>query len=411
MLVEKLSQLIKKYFKLAALFLIVLLFGYYLGQNFNISLHGVRPLSKSNGNAQAVTNREVPSGVNIDFSLFWKVWDRISTDYIDKAKTDPQKLYYGAVKGLVGALGDPYTSFLDPTENQDFASELSGTFEGVGIQLGVKDKALVVIAPIDGSPAAVADVRAGDIIAKIGDKDASSLGLPQAVSLIRGKSGTEVKITLVRSDVSEPIEKILKRATIKVKSVELVKKDDVAVVKLSRFGDTTNDEWSQVIDQVVQGNYKYLVLDLRNDPGGRLQSAVRVISSFVDKNSVAVIQEDAQGNKQILYTEEDGRLKNTKVVVLINKGSASASEIVSGALRDLRKISLIGETSFGKGTVQEVEQLDGGAGLHLTTRKWLTPKEIWVHEKGLEPDFKVSVDPKDPTNDLQLTKAIEVVKK
>lgn len=408
---DKLQNFIFKNFKTFVLLILTLALGIYLGQNYNFKADPLPQISPKKSQTIQFSSKDVPDHIDIDFSLFWKVWDKISEGYIDKAKVDPQKLYYGAIKGLVGALEDPYTSFLDPKQNQTFTSELSGTFDGVGIQIGAKDKQLVVISPIDGTPASEADVRAGDVIYKVGDKEALNLTLPEAVNLIRGEAGTEIKITFLREEETEPLEKILKRATIKVKSVVLKKEGDVAVVKLTRFGDSTNSEWSQAVDQVLQDGSKYLILDLRNNPGGRLQSSVQVVSSFVDRNKVAVLQEDARGDKQPLLTTLDGRLKNIKMVVLINKGSASASEIVAGALRDLRGTTLIGETSFGKGTVQEVEELDGGAGLHLTTKKWLTPKGTWVHDRGLVPDIEVKNDPKDTTEDLQLNKGLETVKK
>lgn len=409
--VNKLQNFLLKNFKFFILLILTLALGIYLGQNYNLKIDGLPSISKKEISKVSISNQNVPQNIDIDFTLFWKVWDKISEGYIDKSKVDPQKLYYGAIKGMVESLGDPYTSFLDPTQNKEFSSELSGTFTGVGIQLGVKDKQLIVIAPIDGTPAAEGDVRAGDIIYKIDDKEALNLSLPEAVNLIRGPEGSQVKITFIRESVESPLEKTLKRSVIQVKSVVLTQKDSAAVIKINRFGDNTNVEWSSIVDEALKANSKYLVLDLRNNPGGRLQSSVEIISSFVDKGKVAVIQEDAKGNKMPLFTTEDGRLKNLKVVVLINKGSASASEIVAGALRDLRKIQLLGETSFGKGTVQEVEDLDGGAGLHLTTRKWLTPSSLWVHEKGLEPDIKVDQDKNDPSRDPQLTKALELVKK
>ncbi len=409
---NKLQNFLLKNFKFFILLILTLALGIYLGQNYNLKIDGIPSISKKETGKLSITNKDVPGNIDIDFTLFWKVWDRISEGYIDKSKVDPQKLYYGAIQGMVESLGDPYTSFLDPTQNQEFSSELSGTFSGVGIQLGVnKDKQLVVIAPLDGTPAAENDVRAGDIIYKIDNKEALNLSLPEAVNIIRGPEGSQVKITFIRENVEGPIEKTLKRAVIQVKSVVLTQKGDTAVIKITRFGDATNSEWSGIIDKAIEANSKYLVLDLRNNPGGRLQSSVEIISSFVDKGRVAVIQEDAQGNKMPLYTTEDGRLKNIKVVVLMNKGSASASEIVAGGLRDLRKIKLIGETSFGKGTVQEVENLEGGAGLHLTTRRWLTPSEFWVHEKGLEPDIKVEPDKDDPTSDPQLEEALRAIKK
>jgi carboxyl-terminal processing protease len=382
--------------------------GIYIGQNFIINLQGAPSLTKRTLAAE-IKNKAVPGSVNLDFDLFWKVWSRVTADYLDKSKADPQKLYYGAIKGVVEALGDPYTVFLDPTQNKDFNTQLSGSFEGVGMQLGVKDGKLVVIAPIDGSPAAVAGVQAGDFIAKIGTKDATGLSLYDAVSLIRGSTGSEVKITFLRDGVKNPIEKTLKRATIKVNSVTLTKKGTTALIKISQFGDTTDSEWDKTADKVLSDGFKGVVLDMRNNPGGRLESAVHIISTFVDAKKIAVQQEDQSGNKRPLFTLEDGRFKDLPVVVLINGGSASASEIVAGALRDLRGVQLTGEKSFGKGTVQEVQPFDDGSGLHLTTSKWLTPKDTWVHEKGLEPDVKIPTNKDDPTKDPQLDKALQLV--
>lgn len=408
---KKSKKLLAKYSKFGVILILTLAVGIYLGQNFVFQLSGTPSVSRRSTIAAAnIKNKDVPSNIDIDFSLFWKVWDQVSQDYLDKSKVDPQKLYYGAIKGMVNSLEDPYTVFLDPDQNKNFNTQLSGTFEGVGMQLGVKEQRLVVMAPIDGTPAALAGVKAGDFIVKIDSKDATNLSLYEAVNLIRGPAGTEIKITFAREGTPEPFEKVIKRATIKVKSVELTPKDKVAVLKINQFGDTTNDEWNQAIEEVRKGNFQKLVLDLRNNPGGRLQSAVHIISAFVDKNKIAVQQEDGSGNKIPLFTQEDARLKNLPVVVLINQGSASAAEIVAGGLRDLRGIILVGEKSFGKGTVQEVQPYEEGGGLHLTTSKWLTPKGTWVHENGLAPDIEVATQKDDSTQDPQLQKALEMVK-
>lgn len=404
---NKFSNFVKNYLKLAILLVVTLAFGIYIGQNFTISFKGMPQVTKRT--LAADISGTPPPGTNLDFELFWKVWNRISADYLDKTKADPKKLYYGAIKGVVEALGDPYTVFLEPTQNKDFNTQLSGSFEGVGMQLGVRDNKLVVIAPIDGSPAAAAGVLAGDYIVKIGEKDATGLSLYDAVNMIRGDSGTQIKVSFIREGVKNPIEKTLKRAMIKVNSVTLIKKTDIDVIKISQFGDTTDLEWDKTIDQAISDGSKGVILDLRNNPGGRLESAVHVISTFVDAKKIAVQQEDQSGNKIPLYTASDGRLRDMKIVVLINGGSASASEIVSGALRDLRGIKLVGEKSFGKGTVQEVQPFPDGSGLHLTTSKWLTPKDVWVHEKGLEPDLKVSPNRDDPSKDPQLEKALELI--
>lgn len=347
---------------------------------------------------------------NVDFALFWNVWDKLKKTYFDRTKLDVKTMYYGAVSGMVAALGDPYTAFLTPDQNKENKQELSGTFEGIGAQLGYKDKNIVVIAPLPDSPAEKAGILAGDLILKIDDRFTVGMTLPEAVAKIRGKRGTKVKLAIrhEKSDSSTEIE--IARDNIIVKSVTLTYKNQVAVIKLSQFGDNSNDEWNKAVTEIVNKGsaVKGVVLDLRNNPGGYLTGSVYIASEFL-ASGVVVIQEDGNGQKQNYSVDRQGRLVNKPLVVLVNQGSASASEIVAGALQDYKRARLVGLPSFGKGTIQDAQDLEEGAGLHVTVAKWLTPKGRWINGTGLTVDEKVEMDIKDPTKDPQLEKAIAML--
>ncbi len=351
---------------------------------------------------------------NIDFSLFWQVYDALPAKYLDKSAIDGNKILYGAISGMVKSLGDPYTAFLDPKQNQNVTDELSGSFQGVGIQIGFdKDKRLAVIAPLKGTPAERAGVLAKDLILKIDNKNTFDMTLPEAVDLIRGAAGTKVKLTLARSGVDKPIEKDLERAQITVKSVELEFKDvkggQVAVIHVSRFGETTNKEWDDAVSEVLKKNVRRLVVDMRNNPGGLLTSAIHLGSEFL--HGTIVKQQFADGSIQELPADHAGLLEKIPMVVLINGGSASAAEIFSGAVQDNKRGKLVGEKSFGKGTVQDVLDLPGGSGLHITIAKWLTPKGTSIHGVGITPDINVELksEDRDKSLDPQFERALELL--
>ncbi len=361
-----------------------------------------------------VVNQQPPqSAQRIDFKLFWDTWDLVSKEYVDKKAIDPQKMYYGAIQGMVAAIGDPYTVFLPPDSQKNTKEELGGSFEGVGIQLGYdKDKRLVVIAPLKGTPADQAGIRAGDLILKIGGKDTGNITLPEAVNLIRGPKGTKIALQIYQEGEDKPIDVNLQRDTIIVKSVEFSSKSTpqgkkVAYIKLSRFGERTDDEWTQAVSNTLTSNPDGIVLDLRNNPGGFLDSAVFIGSEFIESGNV-VLQENSQGQKQGYKVNRLGKLLKQPLVVLINKGSASASEIVAGSIQDHKRGRLVGTQSFGKGTIQQSQDLPGGTGIHITTAKWLTPLESWIHNIGLTPDTKSELG-KDPTKDEQLDQALKVL--
>src|SRR4030042_7041204 len=384
---------------------IVFAFGIWSGQNVAL------PFCRQDYPLFRVTNKNTPKEIQVDFAPFWDVWKQVSSGYLERSKLDSKKLLYGAISGMVKAVGDQYTVFLDPSQNQDFETSLSGTYEGVGIELGARWGFICVIAPIDGTPAAKAGVAAGDKILEIDGTDASTLTLQEAVQKIRGKEGTKITLKLGRG--SKTFKVTMTRTKIVIKSVEWKDRGSgLAQVRILRFGDNTFDEWNSTVEKLVSGGFKRVILDLRNDPGGILKFAVDISGDFVPKGTIVMLQEDASGKETPFKTESEGRLQDTKVVILINKGSASASEIVAGALRDTRGFKLVGENSFGKGTIQTVEKMSDGSGLHITFAKWLPPSGFWVNGRGLKPDFEVKLteDDKNAGRDPQLEKAKETLR-
>ena len=362
--------------------------------------------------------REIPQNRNVDFDLFWKVWDTLGAKYYDKSKIIPSEMVYGAIRGMVSALGDPYTVFLPPQEKKLVQEDLQGTFEGVGIQIGFKGTRLAVIAPLPGTPAEKAGVRAGDLILVIKDESrkinegTDGISITDAVEVIRGPAGTSVTLTLLREGKDEPFEVEVVRQSINVPSIVLEYRgdgDSIAYIKVLKFSAETSSEWEKaVIELVKKTNLKGVILDVRNNPGGYLEKAVELSSDFLENKDTVVIEEGGDGTRNEYKVEKIGRLRKVDVVVLINEGSASASEILAGALRDNNRAELVGETTFGKGTIQEPMDVDGGAGLHITIAKWLTPNGLWVNEGGLKPDIEIE-DKEDTEEDEQLEKAVELL--
>lgn len=398
---KKISQIIPKFVFIA----IVFAFGIWVGQNV------VFPFSSDRAPIFNISNQNTPTQIKADFAPFWDAWDKVTSGYLERSKIDPQKLIYGAIAGMVNSLGDPYTVFLDPEQNREFELSLSGTYEGVGIEIDIRDKTLVVVAPIDGTPAQKAGVQAGDKILQIDGEDTSGMSIQDAVAKIRGERDTKIVLGLGRGD--KKLEVTITRAKIVIKSVEFEDLGDgVAKIKITRFGDNTFSEWSKAVNKFVSTGYKKLIIDVRNNPGGRLDHSISIAGDFVNKGTTVVIEEEASGKQIPFKTENNPRLKGVKTVILINKGSASASEIVAGALRDLLGVKLVGETTFGKGSIQRVEDLAAGAGLHITFAKWLTPKGTWVNQEGLKPDIKVKRTPEDvkADRDPQLDRAKELLK-
>ena len=352
----------------------------------------------------------------IDFSLFWEVYHRLQEKFVDKGKFDIQKMIYGAISGMVKSLGDPYTVFFPPEETKRFEEDVKGVFEGVGMEIGIKKGQLQVIAPLEGTPAQRAGLRSGDKILKINDTETSDLTIDEAVNLIRGPKGTEVTLTIFREEWKKTKEIKLMRDVIEVPSLKReIKEIDgqkIAYIQLYQFSENASFDFRKAAIEILTSPAQKIILDLRNNPGGYLEVAQDITGWFLEKGKIVVIEDFGQGNEQEYKAQGPGTFSDYKVVILINQGSASASEILAGALRDNRGILLIGEKSFGKGSVQELEKLKEGSSLKITVAKWLTPKGQLITDVGLEPDIKVEMTEEDyeQDRDPQLDKAIEIIK-
>lgn len=360
------------------------------------------------------TNQTPPTSENIDFGLFWEVFETLPKKYIEKSAIEGQKLLYGAISGMVRSLGDPYTAFLDPKQNEAVKSELAGSYEGVGIQIGFnKEKRLVVIAPLFGTPAEKAGILARDLILKIDKRETFDLTLPEAVDLIRGPAGSRVKLVLQHEGADKSYEVEIARAKITVKSVEVEFKNDdfgkVAVIKVSRFGETTDNEWDEAVNRVQLEKAAAVIVDMRNNPGGLLVSAIHLASEFM--GGTIVKQEMADGAVNSIAGDHVSELPRIPLVVLVNGGSASASEIFAGAIADARRGKIVGEQTFGKGTVQDALDFTGGSGLHITVAKWLTPKGRSINGTGITPDVIIEFGAQDREagRDPQMEKALELL--
>ena len=420
---------IRSYIVLVALLLLTGGMGYRLGER-----HALPFISTSTSPVQTVTNTSNPPSASADFSLFWNVWQKMFQYYFDAKTLDAQKMVYGAITGMVASAGDPFTSFLPPKENQDFKQDIGGEFEGIGAQLDLKDGRIIVATPLKGSPAEAAGIKPGDYILKVDGQDTTGWTVQDAVTKIRGPRDTKITLNILHTNARAPVDIPVTRNTILVPSVEswvksvssiteikdasesaqiVNRPDRIAYLKLSRFGDHTNDDWIHAVDGILaeqkNGEIKGLVFDLRNNPGGYLEGAVFIASEFI-KSGTVVSQKNSDGTKQDLTVDRAGRLTDMPMVILVNKGSASAAEIVAGALKDYNRGKIVGETTFGKGSVQTPFDLTQGASVHITTGKWFLPKGDSISQKGITPD--VVVVPPDlysATDDTQLAKAIDLL--
>jgi carboxyl-terminal processing protease len=351
------------------------------------------------------------SGSPIDLTLFNKVFDIIQKEYVD-APTESQSLEFGAIRGLVAGLNDPNSNFMDPEETQAFHDNLAGKFSGVGLELAMREQQLTVVTPLSDSPAERAEIKSGDIILAIDDVDTSELTLDEAVNKIRGPAGTVVRLLVERKDAFEAQEFKLTREEINITSVESEVRDDgIGILSINRFGEDTSDAIMNATNSFLSKNVKGIVLDLRGNPGGFLETSVDVASYFVS-DGVIVTEEFGDGNKQEYKAKGNARLKDIPLVVLIDGGSASAAEILAGALQDYGRAKLVGVKSFGKGSVQELMPLDKNTSLRLTVAEFVLPKGRHINHVGIEPDVLVELSNEDveAERDPQLDKALEVLR-
>jgi len=327
----------------------------------------------------------------------------VKTQFLHQA--DTKQLLKGAVRGMVESLNDPYSVFMDAQEFKDMQRYIQGSIGGIGIYIGAKDKKIIVIAPIEGTPAFRAGIQRDDVIIKINDTYTSDIDADQAVAMMRGDPGTQVRVTTLRGDVSQ--EYTLTREIIDIPTVESkVLAGGIGYLQIKLFASNTDESVTQHLKKLTDQGMKALVIDLRDDPGGDLESAVNIAKNFIPKGPIVYIVD--RGGKAEPFAEAEGDNLKIPLAVLINGGSASASEVLSGAIKDTGSGTLIGEKTFGKGIVQGVFPLANGEGLKLTTSKYLTPNKTDIHEKGIEPDILVKPSP-DGKKDLQLEKAVALL--
>jgi carboxyl-terminal processing protease len=364
------------------------------------------------GTRNAVTGGP-PAGTSLSaedqraFAIVWETLGQIERDYYRRDALDHQKLAEGAARGLVDAVGDPYTRLLDPQRAEAAQTELSGRFDGIGAELDSRDNRLRVVAPLRGSPAEAAGVRSGDVILAIDDADATRMPLADAVRRVRGQAGTTVRLTLRRDESADPLVLTITRAQIRLPSVEgrmLDGVDSIAYVRLSVFAEPTAQQLREQLGPLLSRGARGVVLDLRGNPGGYLVSAVDVTSVFV-RDGVVLYQQRGPdpAERKTYHTSGSALAPDIPLVVLIDGGSASAAEIVAAALRDNQRAQLIGQKSFGKGTVQEQHALSDASQLRVTVAQWLTPSGHAIQGQGLLPDLEVvPVDGRDALLDAAL---------
>lgn len=371
-----------------------------------------------------VDNTEIPSDIKADFAPFWKVWRTINEKYIppqvgtstsmDGMGVTEQERVWGAIEGMVNSVGDPYTVFLPPEDAEIFESDISGNFEGVGMEIGVRGGILTVISPLEGSPAKRAGILPGDQILKINDTITSNLSVDEAVKLIRGKVGTTVTFTILRDKTEEPFEIKVTRAVIDIPTISTsLRSDGVYVVRLFNFSAVSPNLFRNALRSFIRAKTNKLVLDLRGNPGGYLEAAVDMASWFLPPGEVIVKEDFKNQREQIVYRSKgyDIFTDNLKMVILIDSGSASAAEILAGSLREHGVAQLVGTQSYGKGSVQELVRITPETSLKVTIARWLTPNGLSISEQGLTPDVVVEYTEEDQAarRDPQMAKAVELL--
>ena len=371
------------------------------------------------------------SPVNANLEPLFKAWQIVEERYVDSENLKPQDLVYGTVSGLLNSLGDPYSVFFPPEEHKEFQIEISGHFEGVGMEVGIRKNILTVVAPLKGTPSEKAGVKAGDKILRIDDTSTSDISLEEAVKLIRGPKGTQIKLTILRNgdDASKIIS--ITRDTINIPVIDTERKtsispqqtgdkeqqaqNDVFVIRLYNFSESSALKFREALREFVESGKSKLILDLRNNPGGFLEASIDIASWFLPQGEIVVIEDFGGKTSQKLHRSKGYNLfnKNLKMIILTNKGSASASEIVAGALQDHAIAKIVGERTFGKGSVQELLQLTNDTSIKITIAKWLTPKGKSISDGGLTPDFEIAEATNEESEkgiDPVMKKALELLK-
>lgn len=365
----------------------------------------------------------IKNSSNVDIGLFWEVWNILDTRYVEKDKVSEEEKVYGAVKGLVDSYGDQATVFLTPDETKNFNDSNSGKyFEGIGAELGYDNGAIIIVTPIDGSPAKAAGIRAGDYILAVDDYEVKNGdNVYEIVQKIRGEAGTKVKIKVLHKGELEPVEIDITRGEITVPSMTLSyigDRKDIAYIDIARFTEASlgewNEKWDATVDDILSKKVNKIVIDLRGNPGGYFDAGVYAADDFLDIGKIISQQEDGKGSVQTFDSEKGGRLIGKKVIILVDEGSASASEIFAGALQQNKVATVVGNKTYGKGTAQSIVDLSGGSSLHVTILKWLLPDGSWLNrENPITPDVIIENTTEDFLKgiDKQYNKALELINK
>lgn len=359
------------------------------------------------------------SPTNVDFDAFWKAWNVINEKYVPTTSsttpTDQEKVY-GAIQGLAASTGDPYTVFFPPVESKAFDEQISGSFEGVGMEVDVKEGILTVISPLKGTPAYKAGIKAGDKIIAIDKKPTQGIGTAEAIKRIKGKKGTSVAFTIIRGATVDPIEISVVRDVIVVPAIVTESMGDVFIIRMYSFSAQSADEFRKALREFVESGKSKLVLDLRGNPGGYLEAAVDMASWFLPSGKVIVSEESKNLKFSQEYRSRGYNIFSDKLkfAILIDGGSASASEILAGALSEHGKAILVGKKTYGKGSVQELVEITPGTSLKVTVAKWLTPLGHSISKNGIDPTIDVELDVekfKKTGEDTQLKRAIQELDK
>jgi len=360
----------RRYWMLGPMVVVALVFGVVIGKGWERTGHATESYE--------------------ELKTFSEVLSQVQRNYVEETKV--KDLVQGAIRGMLATL-DPHSAYMTPEMYKEMQVETKGEFGGVGIQIGVKENRLAVIAPIDGTPAQRAGIKAGDYITKVNDEPTKDLSLMDAVQKMRGPKGTKVNLTIQREGVPDPLQFLLVRDTIKIESVKSKVLDNIGYVKLTQFQEATGRDLGKVLKQFKEQKLQSTILDLRNNPGGLLTAAVEVSEQFLPSGKLVVYTKGRESKKDEWFAKGKDQMDDSPMIILVNEGSASASEIVAGALQDYGRAVIVGTTSFGKGSVQTILPLGDGSGLRLTTAKYYTPKGRSIQSTGITPDIVVKPQP------------------
>ncbi len=379
--------------------------GFYVGAKDSPAIDRVYGLS----------NKDSTVMTDADFDPFWKAWNVLKEKSITiKDKTDQERVW-GAIEGLASSTDDPYTVFFPPEENKLFKDSIHGSFGGIGAEIDKKDGILIVVAPLKGTPAEKSGILSGDKILRINKEDATNITIDKAISLIRGQIGTNVELTILREGEKKTRDFNIIRENIDIPTIKTEKKGDVFVINFYTFSENSKNLFGEAMNEFINSGLNKLIIDLRGNPGGYLDSAVEISSFFLDNGKIVAIQDFGDKKKPDSFRSRGPKLfddKKSKLIILVDAGSASASEIMAGALREHNVAKLVGTKTFGKGSVQELVEITKDTSLKVTIAKWLTPNGVSISKEGLTPDYEVKITREDleAKYDPQMEKALELLK-